>query len=391
MRILQINTVCGIGSTGRICTDLLETLQNKGDECYICYGRDTPPEKYKQFAKRVNNKFDTIINVLETRIWDNAGYGTRRYTQELIEWSKRYDPDVIHLHNIHGYYINVQLLFDYLKNADKKVVWTLHDCWPFTGHCTYFDRVGCEKWKKQCKDCNYTYAYPNCFFKSDVSKNFDRKQKTFLGVKDLTIVTPSAWLAELVNQSFLKQYPVKVIHNGIDTNIFKPTESDFRKKYGLEEKILVLGVTSGWTERKGLSDFIKLSETLDDRYQVVIVGVQKGDIKGTHEKLIAIGKTNSAEELAEIYSAADIFLNLTYEDNYPTVNLEAQACGTPVVTYNTGGSIESVPSENIVEQGDVDGVIRKIESYKALKVIREKAFLDKYCLFNEYVEIYRTK
>lgn len=388
MKILQINSVCGIGSTGRICTDILEILHDENHEGMICYGREYSPEKYERFSKKISNKFDVYVNVLENRLFDNAGYGTKKYTKKLIRWIDQYNPDIIHLHNVHGYYINVKILFEYIKNKNIRVVWTFHDCWPFTGHCTYFDKINCEKWQDKCVECNYTNSYPQCWFRSDVNRNFRRKQETFSNVKNMTIVTPSKWLADLVKKSFLKKYSVKIVHNGIDTKIFKKVESSFKKENNISDKTMLLGVASGWSERKGLSDFIKLSNMLDERYKIVLVGVQPGDIKNPTPNMILINKTNNIEELVEIYSAADVFLNLTYEDNYPTVNLEAQACGTPVITYNTGGSIESVPEENVVKQGDLDNIINKIENIKSLGIFSESKMIDKYELFQEYIKIY---
>ena len=389
MKILQINSVCGIGSTGRICTDLLEILFSNNHEGKICYGREYLPEKYEKISRKISNTLDIYMNVLQNRIFDNAGYGTKIYTKRLIKWIEKYNPDIIHLHNIHGYYINVEILFEYIKEKKIKVVWTFHDCWPFTGHCTYFDKIKCEKWQSKCQECDYTKSYPQCWFESDVRKNFDRKKKTFLNVNNMIIVTPSKWLAGLVKKSFLKNYDVRVVHNEIDTKIFKKVDSSFKKDNNIVDKIMILGVASGWSERKGLSDFIKLSNMLDNRYKIVLVGVENSDIKASTSNMILINKTNNVKELVEIYSAADVFLNLTYEDNYPTVNLESQACGTPVITYNTGGSIESVPKENIVKQGDIKNIINKIENINELGIISKKEMLDKYELFQEYLKIYK--
>ena len=233
-----------------------------------------------------------------------------------------------------------------------KVFYTFHDCWTFTGHCTYFDYVDCPRWKTGCHHCPQKTAYPASYGLDRSRENYRDKRALFTGVRDMTLVTPSHWLAGLVKESFLKDYPVEVVHNTIDTSVFKPTPGDFRQKHGLEEKKIVLGVAANWEKRKGLQDLLTLSETLGEPYRVVLVGL-KGKVPPS---VLAIPRTDSPRELAEIYTAADVFVNPTYEDNYPTVNLEAAACGTPVITYRTGGSVESVPQDRIVEKGDLRGL-----------------------------------
>lgn len=356
MKVLQINSVCGIRSTGRICTDIADVLTANGHECKIVYGRETVPEKYKKYAVRIGSNTDVKLHALESRLFDNSGFGSKKATNDFIKWVKEYDPDVIHLHNIHGYYINIEILFNYLKSCNKRIIWTLHDCWPFTGHCSYFTIVKCEQWKAHCSYCVQKHCYPSSILADHCKSNFERKRALFSGIKDMTLITPSKWLADLVSESFLKKYPVKVIHNGIDLSVFKPTESDLRKKYGLTDKKVILGVASVWDERKGLDDFIKLLDLLDRQYQIVLIGLSDRQLKKMPDNVIGIKRTDSVTELAQWYTTADVFLNLTYEDNYPTVNLEAQACGTACITYRTGGSVESVPEENIVDAGDISTI-----------------------------------
>ena len=385
MKILQINSVCGIRSTGRICTDLAEVLEQNGHECKIAYGRETVPEKYQKYAVRIGNDFDVKLHALQSRIFDNTGFGSRHTTEKFIKWVEEYDPDVIHLHNIHGYYINIEVLFNYLVKADKPVVWTLHDCWTFTGHCAYYSYVKCDKWKTGCYKCPQKNHYPSSLLLDASKKNWQKKKALFTSVKNMTLVTPSKWLANEVKQSCLSKYPVKVIPNGIDLNVFKPISSDFREKNGLVGKKIILGVASIWDKRKGLDDFINLSKILDDNYKIVLVGLSENQMKNLPKNILAISKTNNVQELAEIYTAADIFFNPTYEDNYPTVNLEAQACGTPVVTYRTGGSEESVPEENVVKQGDLTTLTYRIEN--ALGIAKSTAF-NKSILMKKYFGVY---
>ena len=351
MRVLQINSVCGIRSTGRICTDLADVLLQDGHECKIAYGRESVPEKYRKIAVRIGNDLDAKMHALQSRIFDNAGFGSRLATEKFIEWVKEYNPDIIHLHNIHGYYINIEVLFKYLAESNKPVIWTLHDCWAFTGHCAYFSYVKCDKWKTGCFNCPQKKRYPLSLLWDASKQNWQKKKALFTSVKNMTLVTPSKWLANEVKKSFLSNYPMNVIANGIDLDVFKPTPSDFKEKNGLVCKKIILGVASSWSECKGLKDFIELSKILDEKYKIVLVGLSGNQIKELPENVMAISRTNNVKELAEIYTAADIFFNPTYEDNFPTVNLEAQACGTPVITYRTGGSVESVPEKNVVEQG----------------------------------------
>lgn len=348
MKVLMINSVCGIRSTGRICTDLAEVLEQQGHECKIAYGRETVPEKYQKYAVRIGSDLGVKIHALQSRIFDNTGFGSKKDTERFIEWVKEYNPDVIHLHNLHGYYINIEVLFNYLADANKPVIWTLHDCWSFTGHCAYFSYVGCDKWRTGCNNCIQKKSYPASKFFDRSCKNWLEKKELFTKVKKMTLVTPSKWLAGLVKESYMGKYPVEVIPNGIDLNVFKPTPSDFREKNGLVGKKIILGVASVWDKRKGFDDFIELSKIIDDNTKIVLVGLSKTQLKNLPQNILGIERTNSTKELAEIYTAADVLFNPTYEDNYPTVNLEAQACGTPVVTYRTGGSVESVPEENIV-------------------------------------------
>ena len=385
MKVLQINSVCGIRSTGRICSDLAEVLEQNGHECKIAYGRETVPEKYQKYAVRIGSDFDVKLHALQSRIFDNAGFGSRRATEKFIEWVKEYDPDVIHLHNIHGYYINIEVLFNYLAKADKPVVWTLHDCWAFTGHCAHYSYVKCGKWNVGCYNCPQKKSYPSSFLFDYSKQNWIKKNVLFTSVNNMTLVTPSKWLANEVKQSFLSKYPVNVIPNGIDLNVFKPTPSDFREKNSLVGKKIILGVASAWGLKKGLFDFVELSKCLDEDYKIVLVGLTEKQKKELPSNILKITRTNNIHELAEIYTAADVFFNPTYEDNYPTVNLEAQACGTPVITYRTGGSVESIPEENVVEQGDLRKAISKFESF--LEIAKNIA-LDKHLLMKNYLEAY---
>lgn len=365
MKVFEINTGFISGGPPRVMNGVCDALINRGDDCMVAASRGEMRKDIK--SVRVGGKYSPYVNALSARLFDNVGFTAERATKKLIKEIKAYDPDVMHLHNLHGYYLDIEVLFDYLKSADKKVIWTLHDCWAFTGHCAHFDYANCYKWETGgCENCPQKKEYPKSIFLSRSKNNFARKKRAFTGVKDLTIVTPSNWLKNLVKRSFLKDYKVVTIYNGIDLDKFKPIKSDVLKRYGLENKKILLGVANVWTEKKGFKDFIKLAEVLPDDYKIVLIGVTKKQIKTLPANILGLQRTGSIQELCEWYTAADKFINLTYEDTYPTVNLEAQACGTPVITYKTGGSVESVPSENVVPQGDFTAVLSLIG--KNLKV-----------------------
>nr|WP_285852311.1 glycosyltransferase [Robertmurraya korlensis] len=394
---MQINSVSGVGSTGRITSDIHNILVDHGHESYIAYGRKST-ENIDNLIK-IGSRYENYLHVASTRVFDNHGFGSSKATREFIKSIENINPDLIHLHNIHGYYINVKILFNYLKKANKRVIWTLHDCWPFTGHCAYFDFIGCDKWKTQCNSCPEKNSYPSSLFLDNSKRNYLNKKEIFTGVKDLTIVTPSKWLASLVKESLLGQYPIKVINNGIDTETFKVEKSDFRKKFNIEDKYVILGVASAWDRRKGLRYFYELSNNLKKDEVIVLVGLTEKQIEGLPKNIIGISRTNNVKELVQIYSASDVFVNPTLEDNFPTTNLEALACGIPVITFNTGGSVESIDTDTgiITEKGDVrkleNGIqkIKKVgkEFYSDSCMKRAKEFFNKNDRYLEYMKLYK--
>ena len=333
------------------------------------------------------------LHALQSRIFDNSGFARKRATKKFIEWVKEYDPDLIHLHNIHGYYINMEVLFEYLKQSQKPVVWTLHDCWAFTGHCSHFDRINCNKWKTQCKNCPQKKSYPKSLFFDRSEKNYFEKKQLFSAIENLTIVTPSKWLAELVQHSFLKEKRIHVIPNGIDLNQFKPTESDFRIRYGLENKKIVLGVASAWGQSKGLYDFYKLAQLLDNCYQIVLVGLTEKQKKELPNNIVGITRTNSVRELAEIYSAADVFVNPSIQETMGLTTVEALACGTPVVVYDKTAVPETIQGADagiIVKAGDIVAVANAIQTMdiKFQSCLKRARLYDKSDRFVQYLELY---
>ena len=340
MKVLLVNVVCGTGSTGRICSDLVTCLNEKGHEGCVAYGRGQAPGGIP--AYRIEKDAGVRLHALKARFLDGAGRGSKAATRRFVRWIEQEGFDLIHLHNLHGYYLNVGVLFDYLKESGLPVVWTLHDCWPFTGHCTHFEWAQCEKWRTGCYACPEKHRYPASFLLDRSRQNYAFKKEKFTALPSMHIVTPSRWLKDLAEQSFLKELPIEVIPNGIDRAAFRPIGGDLKARWGLDHKRVYLAVASRWDERKGLSDLIRLSRLLNDREKLVIVGVDKAQRRALPDSVLSVERTDSIEELAQLYSMADVLLNPTWEDTYPTVNIEAQACGTRVVTYQTGGSPETL-------------------------------------------------
>ena len=305
-RILFINSVCN-GSTGTICKNLYKAAVEAGHECCIAYGRGEVPRGFNTI--KIGNKLDFYLHVLKARLFDASGFGSKRATKEFIKKIDEFKPDIIHLHNIHGYYVNIEILFNYLKqHPEIKKVWTLHDCWAFTGHCAYYTYAKCDKWKSCCNGiCPNKKEYPKTIF-SRIKINFNKKKQIFSDVENMVLVTPSKWLKSEVENSFLKKYHVDVINNGVDTNIFKPTKSTIKKRYDVEDKKIILGVASVWDKRKGLDVFIKLSKQLNSEYKIVLIGLNKKQIKQLPDNIVGISRTENVQELAKWYSAAYIYI-----------------------------------------------------------------------------------
>lgn len=393
MKVLQINSVCGFGSTGRIATDIADILISQGDESKICYGRGDVPENYRNIAIKIGSSLDNKIHGVFTRLFDLHGFFSKKATKNLIAKIKDYSPDVIHLHNIHGYYINVEILFAYLKKADIPVVWTLHDCWTMTGHCAHFSAVGCDKYKTQCKNCPQLKEYPSTFYGGNVKRNFERKKRAFTGVNNLTIVTPSKWLASVVKESFLKDYPVIPIYNGVDLNVFKPVTSDFKEMHGIQDKKMILGVANVWNAKKGLDDFIALSKTLDDSYKIVLVGLSDEQVENMPQNIIALTRTKTIDELVKIYSAADVFVNPSIEETMGLTTAEALACGTPVITYNKT-AVPEVPNEKcgIVVESDVNNIVSALDkiNFTAEACVERAKDFEKNQQYLKYIDVYKN-
>ena len=369
MRIIQINAV-PYGSTGRIMFQLADALEHKGHQV-LCTAGFTWKKSNREDFFITSNIFEKTVHTYLARLTGRTGGFSYLATWRLLKKLDAFQPDLIHLHNLHGWFVNIPMLFDYIRQKDIPVVWTLHDCWPFTGHCPHFQGVGCEKWKTGCYDCPLHRNYPESWF--DCSKQMYRTKKEWLsGVKRMTIVTPSQWLADCVKESFLSEYPVQVIPNGIDLSVFCPAEEEKN-----EAGHTVLGVSYAWNDKKGLDVIVSLRERLGDEFKMILVGTDEHVDRKLPEGIVSVHRTQNQRELAELYRGADVFINPTREDNLPTVNMEALACGTPVITFDTGGSPE-VPDQTcgiVVPKNDVAAMEQQIR-----RVCTEKPFSRQQCL-----------
>lgn len=369
--LLQINATVNTGSTGRIAEEIGQRAIAAGYDSYIAYGRMVRDSQ--SHVIRIGSKWNIRWHGLISLLFDAHGFSSKRATKQFVEQIDRIQPDVILFHNIHGYYLNIDVLLSYLKDKNIPVFWTLHDCWPFTGHCSYFDAYNCEKWKTHCDNCPNQKSYPKSLLFDNSSKNFDKKKALLTALPNVTFVPVCKWMGRVVDESFMKGRPQKVIYNGTNVEVFKPQEAEVitatREKYGITGKSVVLGVASTWDKRKGLLDFEWLNGQLSDEYQIVLVGLSEKQIESLPKGMVGVRRTESVQELAALYSLADVFVNPTYVDNFPTTNIEALACGTPVITYNTGGSPEAIDEDTgiVVPKGDKEGLKSAIINVAANK------------------------
>lgn len=361
MRALLINAVCGIRSTGRICINLAEQLEKEGYDVKIAYGRESVPEQYKKYAVRIGGNFSVYWHALMSRCFDQRGYWSKIATRKFLKWADTYNPDLLWLHNIHDYFINFEMLFDWIKSRpNMKVKWTQHDCWAFTGGCMHFTLKNCYQWKTKCESCPKERSKN---IRRMEKENFLIKKESFSGVNDMRIITPSNWMANLVRSSFLKEYPIEVVHNTINKEIFKPTQSGFREKYNLKDKKVILGVASAWGQAKGLYVFSELAEVLDESFKIVLVGLPKKLQRKMPDNILMLECTDNAVELAEIYTAADIFLNPSRQETFGMTTLEAISCGTDVIVFKDTAceEVANLFGGVVVEQ-DVQSVLEAIKN-----------------------------
>lgn len=400
MKVLQINTTVNSGSTGRIAEEIGHLLIQEGHESFIGYGRGI--NRSKSALLKIGDKWDQGIHGLESRIFDNHGFASKSATINFIKAIEQINPDIIHLHNIHGYYLNIEVLFNYLRKSNKPVVWTLHDCWSFTGHCSFFNYANCFRWKTGCYSCPNKKEYPASWIIDNSKNNYLKKKELFTSLSSLTFVTPSIWLSDYLKDSYFKNYPVKVINNGVNISVFNSQKNTgtIKAQYNIPAKKIILGVASLWNKRKGLEDFIQLSKLISDKEVIVLVGLEKNLIENLPSNIIGIARTEDVGELAALYTAADVFVNPTYVDNFPTTNIEALACGTPVITYNTGGSPEAIDERTglVVDKGDIGMLHEKVQFIlnKGKKFYanecrsRAQKYFNKDDRYMDYVSLYKT-
>ena len=372
--LFQINVVANWGSTGRIAEEIGQMAIKCGWKSYIAYGRGKPKSQSKLI--RIGNKVDMYRHALISRLLDNHGLNSNKATRKLIDRIRDIKPDIVHLHNIHGYFLNYALLFDFLKDAGIPIVWTLHDCWTFTGHCAHFIFIGCDKWKVGCKHCPQKLSYPTSWLCDRSHRNYKIKKMVYTSIPNLILVPVSDWLAGLLRFSFMKEYSIRRIYNGVDLMTFSPQGNtlQIRRRIGVIQRYMLIGVASVWSARKGLADFVALRRKLSiQEYAMVLIGLTQKQIQELPQGIVGISRTNSVKELAEYYSVANVFVNPTWEDNFPTTNLEALACDTPVITYQTGGSIEAIDEKTgiIVPTGDVEILTQSVRQICEDRIIEE--------------------
>ena len=402
MRVLQINTrYYNGGSTGRITFDLKKVMEANGIESYVAFGFGyNPKDDEKDTVYRIESDRELFISKLWTKATGHHGFNNKRETKRLLAWIDEIKPDIIHMHNIHNHYVNIRMLLRYIADKNIPCVLTMHNSRTFTGHCAYFDFSGCEKWKTGCNHCPSLKDYPKTFAPIDPSSwNYKMKKKLFAPL-NITFVSPSQWLCDLQQQSFLKDKPCVVINNGVDMSVFHPLKSHVREKYGIGNRKMILAVAGGLAVRKGKDYLLKLPLLLNDDEALVLVGLKKGQEKllPNTSKIIGIHRTKTADELVGLYSEADVFINPTLEDNFPTTNIEALACGTPVVTFKTGGSWECVDETTgrIAKKGDIVDLLNKIRDvlskgkmhFKEACVRKAQNMYNKDIQYRKYIELY---
>lgn len=383
MKVLYINSVTDFGSTGKIVSDLASI---SSVDSLIVYGRK---ESSKTNSYKISNSLNTIYSMVSTILFNDETLIDKNSTARLIEKIKEFKPDIIHLHNIHGYYLNYDKLFSYLNTTNIKVVWTFHDCWPITGYCPYFDLANCNKYKNGCKNCPIHFSYPYSIFKQNISKHYDLKNKLFNLNKNLTIVTPSKWLSSIVKESYLKDKDIRVINNGIDLSKFKSTKEK-------NKDFSIVFVANYWTKSKGIDELEKIIKNIDKDIKVTIVGSLKAT-SYLNDRCSLISRTSSVEELVDIYSSSHLFINPTLEENLPTVNIEALACGTPVITYNTGGSPEIIDKKTgkVIDKYDYVSMANEINkehknyTYKVDDCVNRSKLFSKEIMQENYLKLYK--
>ena len=397
MKLLQINVDANNGSNGSIAQELGREALRRGWESYIAYGRRSVPSESTLI--RIGNDLDVKIHGIQSRLFDNHGLASKSATRQFLKSVDEIRPNLIHLHNIHGYYLNYKLLFEYFKEKNIPIVWTFHDCWPFTGHCGYFESVQCEKWKTGCHSCELRKFYPKSLFLDRSSRNFRLKKSLFTSINSLHITTVSKWLMSKVRDSFFRDYPISTVYNFVNEKIFSPNvERINRCDYGLDDRKILIGAAANWVPSKGIPDFNALAGSLSDKYQIVMVGVTEEVKNQISSNVHCLSRVESPQKLAALYAEADILLNLSRQETFGMTTLEAMACGTPGISYNNTACPEVLSNDTgvIVPTGNIKAVEEAIEliekkgkkSFKDNCVARANTIFSKNNIISQYFDVY---
>lgn len=400
-KVLIINADSNIFSTGKIASEIGDLAIGSGWESYIAYGREFRPSR--NIPIKIGNICGQMLHVLENRIFDNHGLGisSSLATMKLIREIEHINPDIIHIHNLAGYFVNIRVLLNYLSTRNTPIVWTLHSCFDFTGHCTHFDYERCDKWQTECHNCPLTREYPQSWVFDRSRKNFREKKKLYNSLKNVTLVPVSNWLSEVVGKSIMGNFNRQVIYNGIDTDFFTPSDNQasLKRKFGFENKTVLLALASSWTPKKGVQDYLKLAERLDERFVLVMVGFASHE-ENLPDNVYSTPVIRERSVLLDYYNTADVILNLSYEESFGLTTVEGLSCGVPSIVYNRTASPELVSEETgiVVNAGDIEGVLEAIEdlvcrnSAYMKQACRNRAttFFDKKNNYAQYIDLYNS-
>lgn len=396
LKLLQINVAANWGSHGRIAEEIGLEAMAQGWESYIAYGRYANPSK--SHIVKIGDLFDHCLHGAQSLLLDRHGLASCGPTKKLIREIEQIKPDLIHLHNIHGFYLNYPILFRYLSTVDIPVVWTLHDCWAFTGHCAWPIHGHCDRFQEQCCHCPLqSKGYPKSFLLDRSRSNFKLKKRYFRSLQDLHLVTVSRWLEQQVRLSFMQDMDIRTIYNGLDTEVFRPSGTPPTSV--TDGHPLVLGVCNAWYDWKGLDDMAALRELLPDDYEVMVVGVNEDQMHRLPEGITCIRRTDSVRQLAEIYSQADVFVNPSKVESFGMTTAEALSCGTPSIVYDTSACPEVVDNltGRVVPLGDVNALAKAVKEICSLpgreamrQACRERAIrlFNRQDRYKEYLQLY---
>lgn len=399
-KLVQFNPVANWGSTGRLTEDIGDVVMASGWESYIAFGRQFNPSK--SHLLQVGGKWSVLSHTLKTRLFDRQGFGSYCATKKLLKQFDEIKPDVFQFHNLHGNFLNLPLVLKYATEKNIPIVWSLHDCWSMTGHCSHFISIGCEKWKTGCYKCPLKRKYPNSWLIDSSKRNYREKKALIQAVPRLTIISGSEWLAGIARESYFKGRDIRVIPDGIDTDIYQPRNNgdEIRKRLGLEGKFVIVATGTDWNEDKGLSDYGKLKKMLSEDYAIVLVGMNEEALAMVPEGVIGLPRTKSPQELSEYYSMADCVMSLSKRESFGLTPVEGFACGTPAIVYDTTALPELITPETgfVAKFLDVADVKEKVELMRE----KGKAFYTKKCreiaedkydrrkCYHDYMEVYET-